>query len=72
MLNLERACSVQMAIQGSGQTTYPLSADVCELTAKQYEAGDANRRPGMPDSYAREWTAMLQRLEPAAPTSFRD
>jgi ribulose-5-phosphate 4-epimerase/fuculose-1-phosphate aldolase len=72
MINLERACRVQMAIQGSGQTTYPLSADVCELTAKQYEAGDANRRPGMPDSYAREWTAMLQRLEPATPTSFRD
>ena len=35
MLNLDRACRVQLAVQSSGQSAYPLSEDVCELTASQ-------------------------------------
>ncbi len=73
MHNLERACRVQVAIQGTGQPTCPLSEAVSELTARQYESGDANRLASTPkDPYAREWRALLQRLEPPAPTSFRD
>ena len=72
MLNLERACRVQMAIQASGQPVNPVSPEVCELTARQYESGDTNREPGASDPYAREWRAMLQRIEPSPPTSYRD
>lgn len=72
MLNLERACRVQLAIQSSGHAVYPVSEEICERTAKQYEGGDSSRLPGRADPYAREWRAFLQRLEPAASTSFRD
>ncbi|ABE42391.1 class II aldolase/adducin family protein [Polaromonas sp. JS666] len=72
MLNLERACRVQVAIQSSGSPVYPVPHEVCEKTARQYESGDSNRLPGLPDPDAREWRALLQRLEPAAVTSFRD
>jgi ribulose-5-phosphate 4-epimerase/fuculose-1-phosphate aldolase len=71
MLNLERACRVQIAIQSSGQTVYPVPPEVCEKTAQQYESGESNRLPGAADPNAREWRAMLQRLEAAAPTPFR-
>ncbi|XAH21204.1 class II aldolase/adducin family protein [Xylophilus sp. GW821-FHT01B05] len=71
MLNLERACRVQLAIQSSGEPIHPVPADVCERTAQQYESGDTNRQPGDPDPNAREWRAMLQRLEPASSASFR-
>jgi ribulose-5-phosphate 4-epimerase/fuculose-1-phosphate aldolase len=71
-LNLERACRVQLAIQSSGQPVYPVPEAVCERTARQYESGDSNRKPGQADPNAREWRAMLRRLEPLAPTSFRD
>jgi hypothetical protein len=46
MLNLDRACRVQLAIQASGQTPRPVSPEVCERTARQYESGDSNRLPG--------------------------
>ena len=71
MLNLERACRVQIAIQSSGQAVYPVPPDVCEKTAQQYESGDSNRLPGAPDPHAREWRAMLQRIEPTTPLPFR-
>jgi hypothetical protein len=51
---------------------YPVPDEVCEKTAQQYESGDSTRLPGLPDPDAREWRALLQRLEPAAATSFRD
>jgi ribulose-5-phosphate 4-epimerase/fuculose-1-phosphate aldolase len=72
MLNLDRACRVQLAIQASGETVHPVPPEVCEKTARQYESGDSTREPGEPDPNAREWRAMLQRLEPAPPSSFRD
>ena len=62
MVNLERACRVQIAIQSSGQIPYTVPSDVCELTAQQYESGASNRLPGSADPYAREWRAMKQRL----------
>lgn len=64
MVNLERACRVQVAIQSSGQIAYPVPSDICELTATQYEAGACSRLPGGHDPYAREWRAMKQRLQP--------
>ena len=72
MVNLERACRVQMAIQASGQPIHPVSPEVCELTARQYESGDSSREPGASDPHAREWRAMLQRIEPVPATSYRD
>ena len=72
MLNLERACRVQVAIQSTGQAVHPVPPEVAEKTAQQYEAGGGSRLPGAPDPYAREWRAMLQRIEPNPPSSFRD
>ncbi|EJL79646.1 ribulose-5-phosphate 4-epimerase-like epimerase or aldolase [Variovorax sp. CF313] len=72
MLNLERACRVQVAIQSSGLPVYPVPAEVCEKTAQQYEAGGGSHLPGQADPNAREWRALLQRIEPAPATSFRD
>ncbi|MES2529525.1 MAG: class II aldolase/adducin family protein [Pseudomonadota bacterium] len=72
MLNLERACRVQMAIQASGQPIHPVPADVCEKTARQYESGGSSRKVGDPDPNGREWAAMLRRIEPLPATSFRD
>ena len=72
MLNLERACRVQLAIQSSGQPIHPVPAEVCERTARQYEGGDSSREPGDPDPDAREWRAMLRRIEPLPASSFRD
>ena len=59
MLNLDRACRVQLAIQSTGQATYPVSAQVSEKTARQYASGDTNRPPGSPDPSEREWRALL-------------
>lgn len=73
MHNLERACRVQVAIQSTGQAVNPVPEAVCELTARQYDSGDTNRLAAAPtDAYAREWRALLQRLEPPARASFRD
>jgi ribulose-5-phosphate 4-epimerase/fuculose-1-phosphate aldolase len=71
MLNLDRACRVQLAVQSSGQSAYPLSEDVCELTASQYEQWERMSRADGEDPYRREWDAYLRRLNPAT-TSFRD
>ncbi len=72
MLNLERACRVQMAIQASGQPIHHVSHEVSERTARQYEGGDSTRMKGSASKYAREWRALLQRLEPPTPSSYRD
>lgn len=72
MLNLERACRVQLAIQASGQPIHPVPPEVCERTARQYEGGDSTREAGQRDPNAREWRAMLRRIEPGPVTSFRD
>lgn len=70
MLNLDRACRVQLAIQSTGQPVYPVRPEIAELTAHQYEVGATKKNDS--DPYAREWRAMLQRLEPMPPSSFRD
>ena len=72
MLNLDRACRVQMAIQASGQAVHAVPESVRELTAQQYESGDSTREAGEADPNAREWRALLQRIEPGPPTSYRD
>ncbi len=73
MHNLERACRVQVAVQGTGQSVYPVPEEVCELTARQYASGDTNRLASHPtDPNAREWRALLQRLEPPTAASYRD
>lgn len=73
MHNLERACRVQVAIQGTGQSVYPVSETVRELTASQYESGDTNRLASAPtDIYAREWRSMLQRLMPPSGAAYSD
>ena len=69
MVNLERACRVQVAIQSSGQIAYPVPTEVCKLTAQQYESGASNRLPGSADPHAREWRALKQRLHPCAASS---
>ena len=71
-LNLERACRVQLAIQSTGLPIHPVPEAVCELTARQYEGGASSREPGSRDPHAREWRAMLRRLGPPNPTTYRD
>ena len=72
MLNLDRACRVQMAIQASGMPPQLLSPEVCEHTALQYESGASKGLAGRPDPNSREWRALLRRLVPVPATSFRD
>ena len=72
MLNLERACRVQMAIQASGQAIHPVPPEVCELTARQYESGASKKPSSQTDANAREWRALLQRIEPGPVRSFRE
>ncbi len=72
MLNLDRACKVQLAIQASGQAIHPVPEEIRERTAQQYESGDTSRVPGQPDPHWREWQGLLRHLERPAPSSFRD
>jgi len=72
MFNLERACRVQVAIQSTGQGVYPVDEEVRERTARQYESGDTTRLATQVDPYAREWRALLQRLELPAARSYED
>ena len=84
MLNLERACKVQVAIESSNQPVNPVPPEICEKTARQYDrwarAQDAQRNGSQggaqagqwADPYLREWQALLQRIEPLPATSFRD
>lgn len=70
MLNLERACRVQVAIQSSGSPVYPVPHEVCENSAAVRER--RQQPPARPAGPGRANGALLQRLEPAAATSFRD
>ncbi|MEG1280983.1 MAG: class II aldolase/adducin family protein [Comamonas sp.] len=73
MLNLDRACKVQLAIQSSGQEIHPVSPEVCELTASQYESGDTDVMPDQQrraDPNEREWQGLLGFLRPPAHTSY--
>jgi len=72
MLNLERACRVQVAIESCSEPVHPVPAEICEKTAQQYEAGESVRERGQDDPNIREWRAMIQRIEPLPATSFRD
>jgi ribulose-5-phosphate 4-epimerase/fuculose-1-phosphate aldolase len=72
MFNLERACRVQLAIQSSGQPVNPVPEEIRERTARQYESGDTTASSSFADPYAREWNALLQRLEPATAASYQD
>jgi len=72
MLNLERACRVQVAIESSNQPVHAVAAEICERTARQYETFDSVRQPGQADPNAREWRALLQRIEPLPPQPFRN
>ncbi|MBO9329110.1 class II aldolase/adducin family protein [Achromobacter xylosoxidans] len=73
MLNLDRACRVQLAIQSTGQATYPVSPQVSEKTARQYASGDTNRLTGAVDPNEREWRALLRLVQPqtSAPSATR-
>ncbi len=73
MLNLDRACKVQLAIQSSGQEIHPVSPEVCELTASQYESGDTDVMPGQQrraDPNEREWQGLLGFLRPPTANSY--
>lgn len=72
MMNLERACRVQLAIQSSGQVPYPVATEVCELTATQYESGESNRYADDHTPNLREWRALLARLKPSTASSYED
>ncbi|CAM4089323.1 class II aldolase/adducin family protein [Bordetella muralis] len=75
MLNLDRACKVQLAIQSSGQEINPLSPEVCELTARQYESGDTDVMPNQQrraDPNEREWQGLLGFLRSPEHSSYRD
>nr|WP_162583895.1 class II aldolase/adducin family protein [Variovorax sp. PBS-H4] len=69
MFNLERACRVQLAIQASGQEVSPLSPEVCEKTARQFEKGGANASQVSP--HAREWSSFKRRLEAVSGLDYR-
>ncbi|MDR5798160.1 class II aldolase/adducin family protein [Caballeronia sp. LZ008] len=71
MLNLDRACRVQLAVQASGQAPHPLSDDVCDLTASQYEQWEGISQADGDDPYRREWDAYMRRLNPTT-TSYLD
>ena len=72
MLNLNRACEVQIAIQSTGKKIHFVPEATCELTAQQYEGWDSDGLPGNPDPYAREWAAMLRRIGPPDATTYLD
>lgn len=59
MYNLERTCRAQLAIlQATGGTPRPISADLAEFTARQYDAATAHR--GNPDATDPEWEAYVR------------
>ncbi|MGR3465580.1 class II aldolase/adducin family protein [Limimaricola sp.] len=59
-LNLERSCRAQVAALGMGLSPRPLSDEIAEHTARQYQRGyDRYEIDGRPDP---EWAAELRRL----------
>ena len=58
MYNLERSCKTQVALLSSGARLTPVSDDLAEHTARQYESMTKDRgNPDMPDP---EWEAYLR------------
>jgi ribulose-5-phosphate 4-epimerase/fuculose-1-phosphate aldolase len=58
MYNLERTCKAQLALLSSGAELSPVSEDLAEFTAAQYENLTRDRgNPDIPDS---EWEAYLR------------
>ncbi len=55
MVNLDRACAIQLKAQAAGALT-PIDPEICELTARQHE-GFADMPVGEP-----EWSALLRDL----------
>ncbi len=65
MLNVQRACEVQLAAEASGKPITEISPEICERAAMQGEAFD-------PDGYgSRLFTAFLRRIDRIDP-SYRD
>lgn len=61
MVNLERACQIQLAAQSGGAALYPVREAVRELTARQCENFDG-QATGLP-----EWTAWMRELAAHCP-----
>ncbi|MGE0723931.1 MAG: class II aldolase/adducin family protein [Alphaproteobacteria bacterium] len=69
MYRAERACRMQLAIQGAGVPTYPLPQDVVDKTIAQ--GSKVFRGPNSPPVGAREWPAMRRladRIDPSYAT----
>ncbi len=65
MLNVQRACEVQLAAEASGKPITEIPAEICERAARQGEAFD-------PDGYGnRLFTAFQRRIDGIDP-SYRD
>ena len=58
MYNLERTCKAQVALMSSGARLNPISDELAEFTASQYE--NATRDRGNPDIPDPEWEAYLR------------
>jgi ribulose-5-phosphate 4-epimerase/fuculose-1-phosphate aldolase len=58
MYNLERTCKAQLALLSSGADLNPVSDDLAEFTARQYESLTKDR--GNPDKKDPEWEAYLR------------
>ena len=65
MLNLERACQIQIAAQAGGELVVP-PADVCEHTARQLE-GTAQDDLADEDADELAWGALLRLAHRIAP-----
>jgi len=58
MYNLERTCKAQLALLSSGAELNPVSDNLAEFTAQQYESMTKDR--GNPDKKDPEWEAYLR------------
>jgi len=73
MRNLNCACEAQIAFQSTGLPVMPVSAEVCEHTAWQYERSvEKHRRDPQNSSINLEWNALVRRLSPPDSSTFRD
>jgi ribulose-5-phosphate 4-epimerase/fuculose-1-phosphate aldolase len=66
MMNLEKSCKVQIAVMSTGGKTIPLSHEVMEHAASQFDRDDTPGRAGRYDG----WPALLEMLDAVDP-SFR-
>lgn len=73
MRNLNCACEAQIAFQSTGLPVQPVSAEVCEHTARQYERSvEKHLRDPANSSITLEWRSLVQRLQAPNATTFRD